>query len=67
MARAHVLDGVVAETVDGEVRGAVAERIREGDVDLNGVGERVDLEEAGEHRLLLLRGQMNHENAGSTG
>lgn len=67
VARADVLDGEVAEIVDGEVRGAVAERLRDRDVDLNGVGEGVRLQEAGEQGLLLFGCDMDHENARARG
>ena len=60
-----VLDGEVAKTIDGEVRSAVAERLRDRDVDLNGVGEGVGLEETREHGLLLFRCNVDHENARS--
>lgn len=63
VARADVLDGDVAEVVDGEVRRAVAERLRDRDVDLNGVGEGVRLQEAREQGLLLFGCDVDHENA----
>lgn len=62
-----VLDGEVAEIVDGEVRSAVAERLRDRDVDLNGVGEGVRLQEAREQGLLLFGRDMDHENARARG
>ena len=58
-------DSEVSKTIDGEVRGAVAERLRDRDVDLNGVGEGVGLEETREHGLLLFRCDVDHENARS--